>query len=202
VINSVLDRVHGGMVFSRRVRVLADRLAPLMPQNAKILDVGCGDGSVGLKVVEQRPDCTLEGIDVLVRPHTAFPVKEFDGEHIPYADRSVDAVMFVDVLHHTKDPTALLIEAARVTNSAVIIKDHLREGALAEETLRFMDWVGNARHGVVLPYNYLNRLQWDAALERAGLRVSTWEENVGLYPRPASWIFDRGLHFVAAFTRA
>jgi 2-polyprenyl-3-methyl-5-hydroxy-6-metoxy-1,4-benzoquinol methylase len=40
----LLDRVHGNLVHGRRVRVLAEWLARLLPQNAKVLDVGCGDG--------------------------------------------------------------------------------------------------------------------------------------------------------------
>lgn len=196
MINAVLDSIHGTYVFGRRVRVLSEKLASLMPQDAQILDVGCGDGTVGQKVMEARPDCRLQGIDVYVRPKTAFPVTAFDGEKIPHPDKSFDAVMFVDVLHHTRDPLILLAEAARVARKAVVIKDHLREGAFAEETLRAMDWVGNARHGVVLPYNYLNRLQWEACFERAGLKQTSWETDLGLYPRPAGWLFDRELHFV------
>ncbi len=50
-------------------------------------------------------------------------------------------------------PARLLAEAKRVSRGGIVIKDHFREGVLADATLRFMDWVGNAQHGVVLPYN-------------------------------------------------
>ena len=36
----------------------------------------------------------------------------------------------------------------------IVLKDHTRNGLFSGSTLRFMDWVGNARHGVRLPYNY------------------------------------------------
>ena len=55
--------------------------------------------------------------------------------------------MFVDVLHHTDDPMVLLREAGRVASGFVLIKDHTQNGILAGRRLRFMDWVGNARHG-------------------------------------------------------
>ncbi len=30
-------------------------------------------------------------------------------------------------------------------------------------TLRFMDWIGNAHHGITLLYNYQSKFQWDKA---------------------------------------
>lgn len=196
LVSRALDAVHGGFVFDRRKKVLAAHLARQLPPSCRVLDIGAGDGSVGVAIQALRPDVTFEGVDVYVRPQTAYPVQAFDGARLPYADHSVDVALFVDVLHHTKDPLTLLLEAARVA-PVVVIKDHLREGFLAEETLRAMDWVGNARHGVVLPYNYWNRLQWDAAFARAHLDKIAWTEDVGLYAPGLSALFDRSLHFIA-----
>jgi SAM-dependent methyltransferase len=193
---SVIGRAHAGMVFGRRVQVLARAMAELLPDGPqRVLDVGCGDGSIARAVMDLRPDIEIEGIDVLVRPETHIPVTEFDGSRIPHGDRSFDAVMFVDVLHHTHDATVLLREATRVA-PAVVVKDHLADGALAGPTLRLMDWVGNAHHGVVLPYNYWRRDRWDRAFAEVGLRPEVWRTDVGLYPPPATWLFDRGLHVV------
>jgi len=190
--------LHETLVVSRRVRVLADHLAALLPRNAKVLDVGCGDGTIDRLIAQQSPGISIEGIDVLVRPDAKIPVRGFDGIHIPYPDASFDAVMFVDVLHHVDDPLLLLQEAMRVGRS-VVIKDHLREGFLAGATLRFMDWVGNAHHGVALPYNYWSKAEWDAALDAVGLKPVEIKHSLGLYPAPASWIFERGLHFIGRF---
>jgi hypothetical protein len=35
------------------------------------------------------------------------------------------------------------------------------------------------------------------AFSRIGLRPQVWLDTLGLYPKPASWIFDRSLHFIA-----
>jgi SAM-dependent methyltransferase len=194
---SALDFLHGNFIFKRRVHTLSRMLADCLPHNARVLDIGSGDGTVGMGVKELRPDITLQGIDIYVREKTAYPVTAYDGEHIPFDDGAFDVCMFVDVLHHTPDPIVLLSEAARVSRVGVILKDHLREGLLAEETLKVMDWIGNARHGVVLPYNYLNELQWKAAFVRAGLTVDTWQSDVGLYTPAVDFFFGRKLHFVA-----
>ena len=194
---SLLVPLHDRLVFKRRVQVLATRLAGLIPANARVLDVGCGSGDIARLIMKMRPDVAIEGIDVLVRGETAIPVREYDGVNIPHEDNSFAVAMFVDVLHHTDDPARVVAEAKRVASEAILIKDHFRNGWLAGPTLRFMDWVGNAGHGVRLPYNYLSRAQWRRLWAEAGLDVDRIEERLGLYPRPASWLFERGLHFIA-----
>jgi len=196
----MLGAVHAKLVFNRRVRQLAAAVAERLPQDAHVLDVGCGSGDLAARVMQLRPDVRIEGIDVLVRPDTAIVVHAYDGAHIPFPDGAFDAAMVIDVLHHTDDPEAVLAEIARVA-PRVIIKDHLRDGIAAGPTLRFMDWVGNAAHGVRLPYNYLSRREWKRLWARLGLGTSAFASRLALYPRPFSWIFDRGLHFVAVLTR-
>jgi SAM-dependent methyltransferase len=195
---AAVGALHDKLVFGRRVRVLAHHLAALIPPTAKVLDVGCGDGTVDQLILQQLPGVSIEGIDVLVRPVAKIPVAPFDGVRIPYPDSSFDVVMFIDVLHHTHDPLLLLQEAQRV-GKVILVKDHFRKGVLAGPTLRFMDWVGNAPHGVVLPYNYWSEKQWQDALRVVGLKQVETIVSLGLYPSPASWFFERRLHFISRF---
>ncbi len=190
-------KVHGKAVFDRRIEVLTRTLADFIPANARVLDIGCGSGTLAKRIMALRPDIGIEGIDVLVRPGAEIPVTEFDGDTIPWEDGHFDIALFVDVLHHTEAPARLLAEAKRVSKGGIVIKDHFREGVLADATLRFMDWVGNAQHGVVLPYNYLSDPEWRGIWSKLGLKVERLTDKVGLYPAPFSWLFDRRLHFVA-----
>ena len=86
---NLVEFVHAGYVHSRRSRVLADHLAEMIPSGACVLDVGCGDGLLADLVLRQRPDLTVRGIDVLVRPETHIAVAPFDGHQIPYPDGSL-----------------------------------------------------------------------------------------------------------------
>ena len=193
----VLNAVHGKLIFGRRVEALAGALAKAIPAGpARVLDLGCGDGQVAVALMRRRADLALEGVDVLVRPITHIPVTQYDGKTLPFDDASFDHVTIVDVLHHTDDPAAILKEAGRVARKSVVIKDHLREGWLAGPVLRLMDWVGNRGHNVRLPYNYLDSQQWRSAFEQAGLRETGRQEQIGLYPAPLNWVFERRLHFV------
>jgi SAM-dependent methyltransferase len=197
VLRQIHGKAHNKAVFGRRIEVLAAALADLIPADARILDIGCGSGTLAKAIMALRPDVVIEGIDVLVRPGTDIPVTEFDGHTIPWPDDHFDIALFVDVLHHTEAPARLLAEAKRVSRRGIVIKDHLREGLFAEATLRFMDWVGNAQHGVALPYNYLSNKEWRGIWADLDLEVEKIDEDVGLYPAPFSWLFDRRLHFVA-----
>ena len=193
---SLLDYLHGDYVHPRRVQVLQRCLAQLIPQESSVLDVGCGDGVLGSLIMSDRPDLHYMGIDVLVRKDARIPVTAFDGLHLPYPDRSWDFVMFVDVLHHTEDPMVLLREAARVSRRGLLIKDHLVDAFAAGTRLKFMDIVGNRRHGVALPFNYWRNEQWITAFRELEFSVNSWNVNLQLYPSPADWIFGRSLHFV------
>jgi SAM-dependent methyltransferase len=193
--------LHDKLVSNRRVQVLADWFAKLLPPEVRVLDVGCGDGLISALLLQRRPDITVRGIDVLPRAQAHIPVEIFDGSTFPFTSASFDVVMFSDVLHHTVDATILLREARRTAKLSVLIKDHYRQGFVANARLRFMDWVGNARFGVALPYNYWSPEQWHTAWRQIGLQPEHLETNLGLYPKPADWIFGGKLHFLALLKR-
>lgn len=199
---SLLDKIHGQHVFRRRVRVLSKMFAELLPANASVLDVGCGEGSIDYLIMSQRPDVTIKGADALVRSHTQIPVDLLDGKTLPYGDESIDVVLLVDVLHHSQDPIGLLSEVARVARHKILLKDHICEGPWDRCLLKTMDWVGNARHGVPLLSNYWSRQQWQDAFTRLNVVPVQWHEKLGLYPQPAGWIFDSSLHFLAELEKA
>lgn len=193
---------HRAFVFERRARVLAEMLAAQIPERAAVLDIGCGDGTIGSLISQLRPDISIQGVEFLVRPRCKIECRAFDGTSLPFPDRAFDVCLFVDVLHHTQDPAILLREAVRASRSFVLLKDHLDEGIFDYLTLRFMDWVGNRPHGVVLTYNYQSRSQWADCFSKCGLVETTWTTQVPLYPPPVSFVAGRGLHFVALLRKA
>lgn len=186
--------------FNRRIWVLSRALANAIPGRGTVLDIGCGDGQLALALMKLRPDLRIEGVDVVARPKTLIPVAQYDGVKLPFADKSFDYVTIVDVLHHTDDPTVVLSEASRVAREGVVIKDHLREGWLAQVTLSFMDWCGNIGDGVPLPYNFLSRSEWQGAFFKSKLQSVSTTEKLGIYLPPGRWLFDRNLHFVSLLT--
>jgi len=193
----IAEFAHRHYVADRRARVLSFHVADLIPRDARVLDIGCGDGLVAHRIMRLRPDLSVRGIDVRVRDKTWIPVELFDGRSLPYGNASVDTVLFLDVLHHVEDALGLLREGLRVSRHTVLIKDHILEGFLAGPTLRFMDRTGNLRQGVPVRYEYWRRQRWLQVFESLKVRV-TWKQSLGLYPWPAQWVFERRLHFIAS----
>ncbi len=194
---SAVKHGHQALVHKRRVRVLAAVLAAQIPASASVLDIGCGDGTIAGLIAELRPDISIKGVEVMVRPGCRIDCFPFDGSALPFPDASFDVCMLVDVLHHTGDVSVLLREAARVSRRNVLLKDHLSENAFDHATLWFMDWVGNRPHGVTLTYNYQSRAQWNAYFAASGLKVTAFSTELNLYPAPFSALVGRNLHFVA-----
>jgi SAM-dependent methyltransferase len=181
----------------RRVRRLAQLVAARLPQGAHVLDVGSGSGEIAAEVLRQRPDLRIEGIDVLVRPVTHIPVRQYDGIRMPFPDGSFDACLFVDVLHHCGDPVQVLAEARRVARGTVVVKDHFSRSGFDHATLQFMDWIGNWSHHVDLPFHYFRPEDWARRLAQVGLREKERATSLHLYAQPLDLVFGRGLHFVS-----
>lgn len=92
----------------------------------KILDVGCGTGAtiVDLKKIFGR-EVEVTGIDVVklqielakkkIKSYGVWPkVRWYDGLHLPYGNRSFDAIYTSDVLGHVEDVPAWLRELRNV----------------------------------------------------------------------------------------
>jgi len=198
----MLDFLHSNFTYDRRVQVLSDQMAGQIDPGSSILDIGCGDGQISELIASKVERSSITGIDVMERSISSIEVAKYDGRNIQMDDNSVDVCTFVDVLHHADDPFRVWQEAGRVAQKHVVIKDHLADGFLNWEILRFMDWVGNERHGVSLPYNYLKKAEWDQHFAELGWNVETWNTKLAIYPFWCSWAFDRSLHFVAKISVA
>jgi len=197
-----LGRTAERLFFRRRSERLADAIAPLLPPGGQVLDVGCGDGLIDQLLLERRPDVTISGIDAVARAEAQIPVREFDGVTIPYDAGEFDAVLLIDVLHHTTDPLVLLREAMRVTRGDIILKDHTRDGLLAGPTLSVMDWLGNAHHDIPLPYCFWSEAEWRRAFQQLALTVASWDNRLDQYPWWLGWLTERRLHMVTRLTPA
>ena len=197
-ISEPIRKLHGRFVRRSRAEVLAQHLAELVPNDAaSLLDVGCGDGLIDQAILARRSNLLIEGTDLFPRPEALIPVRPFDGLTLPYPDQSFDVVIFIDVLHHASDATGLLREAARVARRCILIKDHFAEGLPARLVLRFMDLVGNAGYSFAWSASYWSQAQWLATFRKLNLSMVEKRNRLGLYPAPASWVFERSYQFIA-----
>jgi len=169
----------------------------LLPDHAGVLDIGCGDGLIDKLIMEQKQGVNITGCDVVPRTSNFIDVIQYNGTTLPFANKEFDYSLLIDVVHHADNPPALLKEAARVARSGIIIKDHLADRLLAIPILRLMDWIGNERFKVALPYTYWKRRKWQEQFRELGLKLENIDERIPLYPPWADWLFGYRLHFIA-----
>lgn len=118
---------------ARTVDNSAGYLAAHLEPGQKLLDVGCGPGSITLELAQRVAPGQVTGVDasesVIVQARAAAlaagdEVTRFetaDAMHLPHADDTFDIVHAHQVLQHVPDPVALLREMARVTRPGGLV---------------------------------------------------------------------------------
>jgi len=168
--DKTIAQFYGDSVACSNYKVsLTKHLSALLPDNSPIsvLDVGAGDCLMGGFFQIYRPATKVIGVETFIRiANPPIPLLQFDGKKLPFEDKSFDVTLFSNVLHHTNNHDELLREAARVTRSKILIKDHIYKGWLGRMKLLALDILGNIRFGVVTTGDYLTLADWSALFEK------------------------------------
>lgn len=121
--------IHGfGPAEERRLREQAEVLAPVvlddlpLPEQGRLLELGCGVGAELALLARLRPRLSLTGID-LSETHLGAARRGLgeraklvrgDAARLPFAAGRFETVMTIWLLEHVPDPAAVLGEALRV----------------------------------------------------------------------------------------
>lgn len=92
-----------------------EQLLPLLPRDARILEFGAGTGQQA-KFLRQR-GFDVVAIDLASSNYAherVFPVQDYDGEHIPLKDGSIDVIFSSNVLEHVENPRVIFDEFRRI----------------------------------------------------------------------------------------
>ena len=98
-------------------------LVPVLPREASILEVGCGEGT-GLLLLREFGFTQLTGVEVSTErlrraaaklPPSVSLCHVSPAGRLPFTDGQFDAVITAAVLEHTVDPESFVRELARVT---------------------------------------------------------------------------------------
>ena len=92
--------------YRTRITLDWDRLSGYLPTQGRLLDVGCGVGSLDYEIARCHPMLNVLGIDVdatsiaLAQTYHALPNVEFACQELQSVEGQFDCVLFVDVVHH------------------------------------------------------------------------------------------------------
>ena len=103
----------------RRAELFVGLFESQLPQHSRILDLGGGWGFYVEPLVQRGHQVIV--LDVVKPAIQKAPVVIYEGEKIPFNDKSFDATLLITVLHHMADPEAIIQEARRVTRKTLIV---------------------------------------------------------------------------------
>lgn len=105
-----------------RAKIKLHRISSYLPLGSHILDIG--SGNAGLAYLLQQNDQQVNALDVIDHSFfTSVPIELYDGHHIPYKENAFEYSLLITVLHHIKDPVAILKEAIRVSEKVIVMED-------------------------------------------------------------------------------
>ena len=99
---------YGGYKYDGRWKAVVERMRQHynLPNDAAVLDVGCGKGFMLHDFKEIIPDCSVAGVDVSEyaiensMPSVKQLLKVASAEKLPYPDKSFDLVISINSIHN------------------------------------------------------------------------------------------------------
>lgn len=155
----------------------ARQIDPHLPESGLVLDLGAGEGWVGLELARSGRRRVVAA-DVEPFLEVDLPAFVFDGRSLPIPDGSVDVVLLSLVLHHASDPDTLLREAMRVARDRVVITESTFRWEWERRALELVDrWVNRKRSPEAgrweeAPLHFRRVPEWVKTVEGLGGRVT------------------------------
>ncbi len=186
-----------------KLRYLLDDLSSI---KGRVLDVGCGGGSVAKAVKRERPDLEVFGCDLsesalkIARTNSdGVDFRLATAERLPFGDGELDFVWIFDVLEHVDDPKSVLREVVRVLKPAggfhIVLPLEGQPRTLYRLVGCGSRWTAKVRHGGHIQIFSADRFSETAS--SCGLRVvrTRWSYHVLLQVLDLayfSWLDWRG----------
>ncbi len=186
-----------------KLRYLLEDLAAVQ---GRVLDVGCGAGSVAKAVKRERPDLDVMGCDIsrsaleiARRRPEGVDFRLATAERLPHGDAELDFVWIFDVLEHVDEPEIVLREVARVLKPGgrfhIVLPLEGQPRTLYSLVGSGRRWTAKARHGGHVQLFSASR--FEAMSGACGLRVvrARWSYHILLQALDLayfSWLDLRG----------
>ena len=176
-------------IMEARARGKWTRLRPHVPAmrpGARVLDLGAGEGFVG-DTAALDLGTAVTGVDVVEFGGGRRHVDLYDGQTLPYPTGHFDAVLVVFVLHHARNPLAVLREAVRVSGGVVVVLETVWTRPGQKAWLERLDrLVNRLRSGMAIdeePLDIRSDGEWRQVFDGEGLTVRHVQTWGGFHPQ-------------------
>lgn len=153
---------------SKAARIKFNRIKGHLAKDDSIIDIGMGNGALTNMLRHAHYKVTGLDIDNKSQFSDLKPIV-YDGNLMPFDNKSYNISLLITVLHHTPDPNSILLEAKRVSNRIIIIED-IYTNKLQEWLTKVMDSLVNwefKKH----PHTNRNNKSWLRTFKDLGLMV-------------------------------
>jgi SAM-dependent methyltransferase len=182
-----------GVVHDIRSRLEARRLLRYckgIPDDARILDVGCGDG-FHLKLLQRfgKSGWTLEGVDldaraVALASRSGLSIHQGSIEKLPLPEAHYDLVSMIQTIEHVARPDAVFAAISRLLKPGgrlVVVTDNTDSIDFAWFRRSYWGGYHFPRH-----WNLFNRRSLKRLAQGAGLEI----ESIRTIVSPVNWVYS------------
>jgi 2-polyprenyl-3-methyl-5-hydroxy-6-metoxy-1,4-benzoquinol methylase len=127
-----VDRWSTQHATGRQAEALIDMLARNFSQSARIVDIGCGDGTFTIQIAERFRPSGIRGVEPAAKaveaarrriPENLYDTVSFEvGNIYEFASRGEDVAVVRGVLHHLDRPEAAIAHLAQQFKAVVILE--------------------------------------------------------------------------------
>ncbi len=145
-------------------------IQPLLSPQEKILDVGSGNGLASYLLKESGFAVTPVDIHEGQYDEKVKPIL-YDGDHLPFEDKSFDTAIILTVLHHVLHPERIITETNRVCKRIIIMED-IYENKAQQYFTYFFDSLVNLFYSSC-PHTNKNDGEWMRTFAEMGFEVKS-----------------------------
>lgn len=148
-------------------------IKPFLKRTDKILEIGAGSGDIAKVLKNYAYEVAVLDIKDISFWDDVKPII-YDGRKMPFPDKSFDVALLITVLHHTKDPEAVLREAKRISKKVIVIEDIFV--SLFQKYLTFVMDSFISMEFINHPHSNKDDTTWREVFNRLGFRLLSSEK--------------------------
>lgn len=178
-----MKRMFKKMTKRNKLKIFYEGLSRQLPNGAKVLDVGCGDGSF-LKLLKDRFSCTgVEISEYLADLARKAGIEVFVGDFtkLDLADKKYDGITLISIIEHLDAPWDALKKCFDIMDEKGILLLKTVNYSCFNRKIKGKDWTGLRPPDHLV---YFSPVNLKGLLKKIGfskIRISAWPFNDNMY---------------------